>query len=414
MKQNIQNIIEVGANNYVPEVKNRISRKKRESQSKGTIKLHVDHHKETPPEANFREVISKFDIPNDIYQFYMPKLYDENFKKAYEMDFAIPDLKISFEVNGNFHYDTSTWELKEYYKERREYIESFGWTQIDIHYLICFNEEKLTKIINDALNGKFPKRDDVTKEIKNFYEAKLERKKEEYLKKKRLREERRNAIKNTTKQSKPKIKRIQIKDRDHVHQVLKAERLESLKQFLLNNPNYVSAPTDLDEYMDSIFDRKTTLDFIDRLEDTLKLIISNRDKIDFSKMGWGEKLGSLMGVCGNSATRFVRKYIPKFYNEVCFRRKDPDPVKNKKLTYQEMREQFINNRIDSIINSGIDFTQTHWVKTLAQYLGVKDRRHLCLWIEEHMPDFFRKYINYDYNRYPTQNDGRNGISAKLL
>ena len=215
--------------------------------------LHKDRHTETPPEREFKKILSTLNIPYDIYQFFTPKDYDLNFKRNYEMDFAIPALKISFEINGNFHYDTSTWELAEYYADRKKYIESFGWKEIDIHYLICFNKERVTEIIEQALNGEFQCKEEVIKEIKDYYNTKQERKMLRIIdnvnKRKAFHKilEKENDLDkiNSIKKQLKKLDSGRTSKEEHIY--MKTELLEDLKEFLIEHPNYVSTSSKVSE-----------------------------------------------------------------------------------------------------------------------------------------------------------------------
>lgn len=66
--------------------------------------------------------------------------------RGFAIDIAFPDEKIGLEINGNQHY-LPTGELKPYYRERADYIESLGWKLYDIHYTVCFKENLLAALI---------------------------------------------------------------------------------------------------------------------------------------------------------------------------------------------------------------------------------------------------------------------------
>lgn len=378
--------------------------------------LHKDRHIETPPEREFKKILSTLDIPYDIYQFFMPKDYDLNFKRNYEMDFAIPELKISFEINGNFHYDTSTWELAEYYADRKQYIESFGWKEIDVHYLICYNRERVTEIIEHALNGEFQCNEEVIKEIKDYYNTEEERKrfrivdnvhKRKSLYKMLETEKDLNKIDNIKKQIK-KLDSGKTSKEEHVY--MKKELLEELKKFLINHPNYVSTPDTLDKYLETLFNKKIPLKLVSILKDRIT-ILEEHPEIDYTKVGWGEELGKYFKMPGNSAIRFIRDQLPQFYQDKCFRRKDSKPINKEKVSYDEIQEKFRKERIYSILHSGIDFTKEHWVSKVTEFLGLKARRSTLKWLRKYMPEFCEKYLNYDYNRYPSEDTKKQGVSS---
>ena len=97
-------------------------------------------NKETVPERKFREFIERTDIK--LKQYYIPPESD----RFYEMDFAHPESKIAFEINGNQHYN-SDGTLKDYYKERQQYFINLGWKITEIHYSLCFKEDVLSSLV---------------------------------------------------------------------------------------------------------------------------------------------------------------------------------------------------------------------------------------------------------------------------
>jgi very-short-patch-repair endonuclease len=134
---------------------------------------------ESLPEKKFKEIISTYDL--DTYQWYK----SEEFERLFEIDFAIPSLKIGFEINGNQHYN-SDGSLTEYYQNRHDIIESKNWKLIEIPYLLCFNEDYIRDIIEKSTNGekinyikpiKRIKRVNISKQLKK--EEKIKRKEEE-------------------------------------------------------------------------------------------------------------------------------------------------------------------------------------------------------------------------------------------
>lgn len=141
----------------------------------------VYRNKESYPEKLFREQLEK--IENIIfYQYYIPNEFDKN----YELDFALINEKIGFEINGHQHYD-EFGKLTEYYKKRHDYIESFGWKIIEINYLNCFDNNNIKNIINNSINNiKF--NDKKINDVINYKKIKIKNNKlnkEQYLKIKR-------------------------------------------------------------------------------------------------------------------------------------------------------------------------------------------------------------------------------------
>lgn len=106
-------------------------------------------NKESVPEKLFKQIIST--VPNiEIYQYYIPPEND----RFFELDFAIPNKKIAFEINGNQHYNKDG-NLTEYFQNRHNYFKSLGWMLIEIPYTYCFNENKIKDIIHVTLNTNF-------------------------------------------------------------------------------------------------------------------------------------------------------------------------------------------------------------------------------------------------------------------
>ncbi|MDO8641468.1 MAG: DUF559 domain-containing protein [Nitrosarchaeum sp.] len=109
------------------------SKKKLSISASKWLKTRVNHpwrkHQESYPEKIMKEWLSKNITNHQIIQEYTPVDFDKN----YRMDFAIVDLKIDIEINGNVHYEDRQYKrLKSYYVEREQYIISKGWRVINI------------------------------------------------------------------------------------------------------------------------------------------------------------------------------------------------------------------------------------------------------------------------------------------
>lgn len=158
------------------EHKAKISKGRKEYLKKNKGRHNWSQYKsETKPEKEFKKIISKFNIDNKIYQYYK----SEEFERNYELDFAIPELKIAFEINGNQHYNKDG-TLTKYYKKRHDYLVSFGWKVIEIPYLLCFDSNKIENIISSSLDGNFNISNDIINSVidytiikRNKQEAKL-------------------------------------------------------------------------------------------------------------------------------------------------------------------------------------------------------------------------------------------------
>jgi len=97
------------------------------------------------PCINFKKILSEMGI-----QFI--EEYTISDDRLFSVDIALPQHKISIEINGNQHYEKDG-TLKEYYKNRHDFIESLGWKIYELHYSICFNEKVIKKTINNILDG---------------------------------------------------------------------------------------------------------------------------------------------------------------------------------------------------------------------------------------------------------------------
>lgn len=73
-------------------------------------------------------------------------------ERFYSVDVAIPHLKIVIEINGNQHYSRDG-SLKDYYKQRHDYISNLGWKVFELHYSICFDREIIEKTIKNIVGG---------------------------------------------------------------------------------------------------------------------------------------------------------------------------------------------------------------------------------------------------------------------
>lgn len=132
----------------MPETKEKLS-KKRKNYLAETKNHNWNKYKkvESNPEKVFREILESSSINENFYQYYIP---EESFR-FFELDFAVPNIKLAFEINGNQHYENG--KLKKYYLERHNYFVGLGWTLIEIPYHICYNEKLIKSIIANSING---------------------------------------------------------------------------------------------------------------------------------------------------------------------------------------------------------------------------------------------------------------------
>lgn len=100
------------------------------------------------------ELVKKFlKIQNiNFIEEYSPNIQDTHFA----IDIAIPSKNIGIEINGNQHYNSDK-TLKPYYQHRHNLLVEYDWTILELHYSICFNNEKLIELadtINNTLDIK--------------------------------------------------------------------------------------------------------------------------------------------------------------------------------------------------------------------------------------------------------------------
>lgn len=56
---------------------------------------------------------------------------------------------------------------------------------------------------------------------------------------------------------------------------------------------------------------------INKIETIQNLILNSN--IDYSKYGWGAKLGKILNISGSWALRYTKEYLPEFYKDKCFK-----------------------------------------------------------------------------------------------
>ena len=76
----------------------------------------------------------------------------DNIERNYSIDIALPDKRISLEVNGNQHYERDG-TLKPYYQERQNILENAGWIVYQIHYSACYNLGKWIDFFDKISNA---------------------------------------------------------------------------------------------------------------------------------------------------------------------------------------------------------------------------------------------------------------------
>lgn len=110
---------------HTDESKKKMSEARKKWLEKNKHKYNWRYKEETYPEKIFREWCETLDVK--IIAEFTP----DNFDRYYRIDFAVIDKMIAIEINGEQHYDRQG-NLREYYSERHQYLESKGWVVFDI------------------------------------------------------------------------------------------------------------------------------------------------------------------------------------------------------------------------------------------------------------------------------------------
>lgn len=85
--------------------------------------------------------------------------------RFFSIDVAFPALKVGIEINGEQHYNRSG-SLKLYYQQRHDLIESAGWKLYEVHYSICYDQQRLSSIVDSIVETHDLSNVDLTFEIK--------------------------------------------------------------------------------------------------------------------------------------------------------------------------------------------------------------------------------------------------------
>ena len=96
------------------------------------------------PCENFKNILNEMNI--NFLSEYTP-LKD----RFFSADISFPDKKVIIEINGNQHYNKDG-TLKDYYQERHELLEKYGWKIYELHFSICFKREVIIKTIKNIIN----------------------------------------------------------------------------------------------------------------------------------------------------------------------------------------------------------------------------------------------------------------------
>lgn len=225
-------------------------------------------------------------------------------ERGFSVDIAFPDLKIGIEINGNQHYNKDG-SLKSYYQDRHDLIEKQGWKLIEIFYTDAFNVDKIIELVGARQQ---PDYSQYFKDKNNKSKPNTERNRLNFSK---------NLLSHLVKSfclsdiaynygtTEGVIKRIakkygiDSKDFFYVNSIKKAPRKTHLKREI---------------YFDIV--RKQNKE--KEAENIEKVLNSN---IDFSKLGWVTKVSKLINKKDQKINKWMKKYLPDFYRDNCFKRK---------------------------------------------------------------------------------------------
>lgn len=113
---------------------------------------------ESEPCQKLKEVLSLREI--EFIEEFTP--LDDRF---FSIDIAFPTIKVGIEINGEQHYNRDG-SLKKYYQERHNLIESAGWKLYEIHYSICYKQNKIDEIVDSIAKNHNLQNIDLSYEIK--------------------------------------------------------------------------------------------------------------------------------------------------------------------------------------------------------------------------------------------------------
>lgn len=86
--------------------------------------------------------------------------------RFFSLDVAFPAMKIGIEVNGEQHYNRNG-SLKPYYQQRHDLIERAGWKLYEVHYSICYDQNRLSSIVNSIVENHDLSGVDLTFEVRH-------------------------------------------------------------------------------------------------------------------------------------------------------------------------------------------------------------------------------------------------------
>lgn len=227
--------------------------------------------------------------------------------------------------------------LTEYYKKREDYLKTLGWKLHQIHYSLVYNQD----FINALIEGL--KKD--IKDISIVYPPVTIRKKED-------------------------------------------KKCKSCGKYL----NY-----DLvDGLCKSCINKEKNKELTNE-----RLNMVKTSDIDFSQKHWTSKVGKLLGVSPQHAFRWIKKYMPDTFENVCYRYDVEEkicPICGKPVKIHgesvhpicklnEERKAMIEEKKNKVLASldNLKIGETGWISRLSRLLKM-DRHRVKKFIEKEMPD----------------------------
>lgn len=318
-------------------------------------------HKSEPsyPEKFFTKVIeNEFDDKNYISQYQFGK---------YKLDFAWFHLLKYIEIDGQQHYKNDNIIHDNI---RDEFLKQNGWEGIRISWFDLYNNtDSIIKLAKDFIDigiNEFKYEDNLVK-----YESYVKRK-------------------NEKKKNKSKIEYVKKYIIDN-NINFNTDDYETILADIINTK--YSVLTWLNKYcqelLPSNLQQKLTKKQIakqkqkDHINNRINLI--KNSNIDFTKRGWSILVAKAINIkSSNKAKIFTVKYCSDILPDNYY-------VKNintrNKLSKEERKQLFINDRIEKIKNSGIIIGSYGWRSNLAKILHT-NRRKIEKWIKENAPDLF--------------------------
>lgn len=210
---------------HTKETKEHLSqvRKKYLKDNKNKHNWSLYHKKESEPEKVFRKILEQSNI--EVVQYYIPEG-----DRFFEIDFAIIDKNIGFEINGNQHYkNRETYSLTDYYQERHDYFESIGWKIIEIPFFCVFKKKEMMQIISEAVNGNIVFSEEISQKIIDY---RVKRREQKEALKKNLKEEK--LVKQIEDLKMSKIDFL-CPDLDKAKAILNMKTMYSVRRFFRKN-----------------------------------------------------------------------------------------------------------------------------------------------------------------------------------